>query len=132
EGVYANRLLILIGLLSMAVAGALLLGQRDLKRMLAYSSVEQMGILALATGLGAGAGFATLLHLVNNALGKGALFLAVGNVHRAFGGKTTDEVRGALGRLPVSGTLFLFAFFAVTGSPPFGLFVSELLILQSI
>ena len=132
EGAYANRLLILIGLLSMAVAGALLLGQRDLKRMLAYSSVEQMGILALATGLGAGAGFATLLHLVNNALGKGALFLAVGNVHRAFGGKTTDEVRGALGRLPVSGTLFLFAFFAVTGSPPFGLFVSELLILQSI
>ena len=132
EGVYANRLLVLIGLVSMAVAGALLLGQRDLKRMLAYSSVEQMGILALATGLGAGAGFATLLHLVNNALGKGALFLAVGNVHRAFGGKTTDEVRGALSRLPVSGTLFLLSFFAVTGSPPFGLFVSELLILKSI
>jgi hydrogenase-4 component F len=132
EGVYTNRLLLLIGLGSMAVAGALLLGQRDLKRMLAYSSVEQMGILALATGLGAGAGFATLLHLVNNALGKGALFLAVGNVHRAFGGKTTDEVRGALTRLPVSGTIFLLSFFAVTGSPPFGLFVSELLILKSI
>jgi len=132
EGIYANRLLVLIGLVSMAVAGALLLGQRDLKRMLAYSSVEQMGILALATGLGAGAGFATLLHLVNNALGKGALFLAVGNVHRAFGGKTTDEVRGALTRLPVSGTIFLLSFFAVTGSPPFGLFVSELLILKSI
>ena len=132
EGVYANRLLVMIGLVSMAVAGALLLGQRDLKRMLAYSSVEQMGILALATGLGAGAGFATLLHLVNNALGKGALFLAVGNVHRAFGGKTTDEVRGALARLPVSGTIFLLSFFAVTGSPPFGLFVSELLILKSI
>jgi hydrogenase-4 component F len=132
EGAYANRLLVLIGLASMAVAGALLLGQRDLKRMLAYSSVEQMGILALALGLGAGATFATLLHLVNNALGKGALFLAVGNVHRAFGGKTTGEVRGAIRRLPISGTLFLLAFFAVTGSPPFGLFVSELLILKSI
>ncbi len=132
EGAYANRLLMMIGLASMGVAGALLLGQRDLKRMLAYSSVEQMGILALATGLGAGATFATLLHLVNNALGKGALFLAVGNVHRAFGGKTTDEVRGALRRLPISGAIFLFAFFAVTGSPPFGLFVSELLILKSI
>ena len=132
EGDYANRLLVLIGLASMAVAGALLLGQRDLKRMLAYSSVEQMGILALALGLGAGATFATLLHLVNNALGKGALFLAVGNVHRVFGGKTTDEVRGALRRLPVSGTIFLLSFFAVTGSPPFGLFVSELLILESI
>ncbi len=132
EGDYANRLLVMIGLASMAVAGALLLGQRDLKRMLAYSSVEQMGILALALGLGAGATFATLLHLLNNALGKGALFLAVGNVHRAFGGKTTGEVRGALRRLPISGTLFLLSFFAVTGSPPFGLFVSEMLILKSI
>lgn len=91
-----------------------------------------MGILALALGLGAGATFATLLHLLNNALGKGALFLAVGNVHRAFGGKTTGEVRGALRRLPISGTLFLLSFFAVTGSPPFGLFVSEMLILKSI
>jgi hydrogenase-4 component F len=132
EGAFANRLLVLIGIGSMGVAGALLLGQRDLKRMLAYSSVEQMGILAMAAGLGAGAGFATMLHMVNNALAKGALFLAVGNVHRAFGGKTTDEVRGALTRLPVSGTLFLLAFFAVTGSPPFGLFASELLILQAI
>lgn len=132
ESEYANRLLVLIGLASMAVAGALLLGQRDLKRMLAYSSVEQMGILALATGLGASASFATLLHLANNALGKGALFLTVGNVHRAFGGKTTGEVRGALRRLPVSGTLFLLSFFAVTGSPPFGLFVSEMLILKAI
>lgn len=132
EGAYANRLLVLIGIGSMGVAGALLLGQRDLKRMLAYSSVEQMGILALAAGLGAGAGFATMLHMVNNAFAKGALFLAVGNVHRAFGGKTTDEVRGALTRLPVSGTLFLLAFFAVTGSPPFALFASELLILKAI
>jgi hydrogenase-4 component F len=132
EGGYADRLLILMGLASMAVAGALLLGQRDLKRMLAYSSVEQMGILALAIGLGAGATFAALLHLVNNALAKGGLFLAVGNLHRAFGGKTTDEVRGALRRLPISGTVFMLSVFAVTGSPPFGLFVSELLILKSI
>jgi hydrogenase-4 component F len=132
EAAFANRLLVAIGIGSMGVAGALLLGQRDLKRMLAYSSVEQMGILALGAGLGAGAGFATMLHMVNNALAKGALFLAVGNVHRAFGGKTTDEVRGALTRLPVSGTLFLLAFFAVTGSPPFALFASELLILKAI
>jgi hydrogenase-4 component F len=132
EGDFANRLLVLIGLASMGVAGALLLGQRDLKRMLAYSSVEQMGILALAIGLGAGATFATLLHLVNNALAKGGLFLAIGNVHRAFGGKTTDHVQGAIRRLPISGTVVLLSFFAVTGSPPFGLFVSEILLLKSI
>lgn len=132
EGDYANRLLVLLGLASMGVAGALLLGQRDLKRMLAYSSVEQMGILALGIGLGAGATFATLLHLVNNALAKGGLFLAIGNVHRAFGGKTTDHVQGAIRRLPISGTVVLLSFFAVTGSPPFGLFVSEILLVKSI
>ena len=131
EGQYANRLLLAIGLVSMAVAGALMLGQRDLKRMLAYSSVEHMGILAIAGGLGGGATFAALLHLLNNALVKGTMFLSVGNIHRAFGGKTTGEVRGALRRLPLSGTLFLLGLFAVTGSPPFGLFVSELLILRS-
>lgn len=131
EGAYAGRVLVSMGLLSMGVAGALMLGQRDLKRMLAYSSVEHMGILAIAGGLGAGAIFAALFHLVNNALAKGVLFLSVANVHRAFGGKTTAEVQGALRRLPLSGTLFLLALFAVTGSPPFAPFVSELLILQS-
>jgi hydrogenase-4 component F len=131
EGVYANRLLIAIGLVSMGVAGGLMLGQRDLKRMLAYSSVEHMGILAVAGGLGAGATFAALLHLVNNALGKAVLFLSAGNIHRAFGGKTTGEVHGALRRLPLSGTLFLLGLFAITGSPPFGPFVSELLILEA-
>lgn len=132
EGAFANRLLVVIGVVSMAVAGALMLGQRDLKRMLAYSSVEHMGILVLAVGLGGGATFAALLHMVNNALGKAVMFLSVGNLHRAFGGKTTGEVRGGLRRLPLSGTLFLLGLFAVTGSPPFGLFVSELLILNSI
>ncbi|HEX4952715.1 MAG TPA: proton-conducting transporter membrane subunit [Thermoanaerobaculia bacterium] len=131
EGVYANRLLVAMGLVSMGVAGALMLGQRDLKRMLAYSSVEHMGILVVAIGLGAGATFAALLHLVNNAFGKGAMFLAVGNIHRAFGGKTTTEVHGAIRRLPLSGTLFLLGLFAVTGSPPFGFFLSELLILKA-
>lgn len=131
EGAFANGLLVSIGLASMGVAGALMLGQGDLKRMLAGSSVEHMGILAVSTGLGASATFATMLHVVNNALGKAVMFLVVGNLHRAFAGKTTDEIRGALRRLPLSGSLFLLGLFAVTGSPPFGLFVSEMLILRS-
>jgi hydrogenase-4 component F len=131
EGAWANLLLVGFGLFSMAVAGALLLGQRDLKRMLAGSSVEQMGLLAIASGLGPGATFAALFHLVNNALGKGAMFLCVGNLHRAFGGKTTAEVHGAMRRLPLSGALFLFGLFAMTGSPPFSPFLSQLLILES-
>ncbi|HEX9670902.1 MAG TPA: proton-conducting transporter membrane subunit [Thermoanaerobaculia bacterium] len=132
EGLYAGRLLVFMGLFSMAVAGALTLGQRDLKRMLAYSSVEHMGILTLAAGVGGGALFGALFHLLNNGLAKAVLFLSAGNLHRAFGGKTTDEIQGGMRRLPLSGTAFLLGLLAITGSPPFGPFISELVILRAV
>jgi len=126
---YVDRLLIFMGLLSMGVAGAFMVDQRDFKRMLAYSSVEHMGILILGIGIGGGAVYGALLHMLNNGLTKGVLFLSAGNIHRAYGSKTTDLVRGAIRRLPISGTMFLLGFFAITGSPPFGPFVSEFRIL---
>jgi hydrogenase-4 component F len=131
EAAFARPILIAFGLLSMAVAGVFMTRQRDFKRMLAYSSVEHMGILVLGIGIGGTAIFGTLLHLVNNALAKGVLFLSAGNIHRAYGSKLTGEVSGALGRLPVSGALFFAGFFAVTGSPPFGPFLSEFTILNA-
>ena len=131
EGAYISRLLIFLGLFSMVVAGAFMVGQRDFKRMLAYSSVEHMGILALGLGIGGLAIYGTLLHLVNNAIAKGVLFLSAGNIHRAYGSKTTDVVSGAMRRLPISGALFLCGFLAVTGSPPFGPFISEFSILTA-
>ena len=130
ENVYTSKLLLFMGLFSMAVAGLFMVGQRDFKRMLAYSSVEHMGILALGLGLGAPALFGTMLHIVTNAMTKGVLFLSAGNIHRAYGSKSTDLVRGAMRRLPLSGTLFLAGFLAITGSPPFGPFVSEFSILN--
>src|SRR3970282_3058227 len=96
-----------MGLLSMAVAGVCMARQRDYKRMLAYSSVEHMGILVFAIGIGGLATFGALLHLVNNALGKGVLFLTAGNLHRAYGSKSTDDVTGAIRYVPASGILFL-------------------------
>ncbi|HWB54696.1 MAG TPA: proton-conducting transporter membrane subunit, partial [Tepidisphaeraceae bacterium] len=111
-------------------AAVFVVGQRDFKRMLAYSSVEQMGILALGVGIGGGAVFGALLHMINNGLTKGVLFLSAGNIHRSFDAKTTDEVQGAMRRLPLSGTLFLLGFLAITGSPPFGPFISEFTILN--
>ncbi len=130
ESEYAGRLLILFGLLSIAVAAVFMVGQRDFKRMLAYSSIEHMGILVLGVGLGGEGVFAALLHMLNNGLTKGVLFLSAANIHRAFDSKSIDQVRGAMRRVPFSGTLFLFGFFAITGSPPFGPFVSEFLILS--
>jgi len=130
EGAYASRLLVFFGLFSIAVAAVFMMGQRDFKRMLAYSSIEHMGILILGIGLGGLGIFASLLHMLNNGLTKGVLFLSAANIHRAFESKSIDEVRGAMRRVPLSGTLFLLGFFAITGSPPFGPFVSEFLILS--
>lgn len=123
--------LVLLGLLSMATAAVFMARQADFKRMLAYSSVEHVGILAVALGLGKGALAGALLHLVSNSLTKGVLFLAAANIHRSYNSKRCEQVRGALRRLPWSGGLFLAGFFAVTGSPPFGLFVSEFTIVSS-
>jgi hydrogenase-4 component F len=131
EAEFAREILIFMGLLSMAVAAVFLVRQRDFKRMLAYSSVEHMGILILGIGIGGLAVYGALLHLINNGLTKGVLFLSAGNIHRAYGSKLTDNVQGALQRVPLSGGLFLAGFLAITGSPPFGPFVSEFTIVQA-
>ncbi len=131
ELAFVRQVMIVIGLLSMAVAGVFMARQRDFKRMLAYSSVEHMGILVLGLGIGGAAVFGALLHLINNGLTKGVLFLSAGNIHRSYGSKLTSHVSGALQRVPVSGALFLAGFFAVTGSPPFGSFLSEFTILRA-
>ncbi len=131
EGAFADKTLVGMGLLSMTFGAVFMVRQRDFKRMLAYSSVEHMGILVLGVGLGGVGIFGSFLHLLNNALTKGVLFLTSGNIHRAYQSKSTDEVSGALRRLPVSGWLFLLGFIAVTGTPPFGPFVSEFTILRA-
>jgi hydrogenase-4 component F len=125
----ARAILVFMGLLSMAAAAVFMVRQRDFKRMLAYSSVEHMGILIFGIGIGGSALFAVLLHAINNGLTKGVLFLSAGNIHRAYGSKLTDEVSGAIRLLPLSGSLFLAGFLAGTGSPPFGPFVSAFSIL---
>ncbi len=130
DDLFARDALVGLGLLSIALAAVFVVGQKDFKRMLAYSSVEHMGILALGIGLGGGAAAGAFFHCMNNGLTKGVVFLSAGNIHRAFGSKTTDEVRGAARLLPVSGPLFLAGFLAITGSPPFSPFFSEFAILN--
>jgi hydrogenase-4 component F len=128
---FARQIMTGIGLLSMAVAAVFMIRQRDFKRLLAYSSVEHMGILVLGIAIGGWATFAALLHTINNGLTKAGLFLSAGNIQNAFGSKLTENVSGALRRLPLSGGLFLAGFLAITGSPPFGPFVSEFSILTA-
>ena len=129
---HVSGLLTGLGLFSMAVAALFLLGQKDLKRMLAYSSVEQMGILLLGLGTGGAALWGMLYHVLTNAATKGVLFMSAGNIHRSYDSKKIDVVQGALRRLPWTGTIFLLGFFAITGSPPFGPFFSEFAILTAL
>jgi len=131
EAEFAQQIMVFMGLLSMAVAAVFMVRQRDFKRMLAYSSVEHMGILVLGIGIGGLGVYGALLHLINNGLTKGVLFLSAGNIHRAYGSKLTDDVQGAIHRVPLSGSLFFAGFLAITGSPPFGPFVSEFTIVNA-
>ena len=114
----AQKALLAMGLLSLALAAVFMVRQPDVKRMLAYSSVENMGILALGVGIGGLAAFGAMFHMMNNALTKGGLFLSAGNIQRAYSSKHLGEVRGALSRVPLSAGLFLAGFLAITGSPP--------------
>ena len=128
---FVQPVLFAFGLLSLATAAAFVIGQGDLKRLLAYSSVEHMGLLVLGLGLGGMGAYGAVLHLVNNGLVKGWLFLVAGNVVLASGTSTAAGNRGLIRTLPVSGVLLVAGLFAVTGSPPFGPFLSEFTILRA-
>ena len=129
-GLFSGELLVFFGLLSMIVAAAFIIGQSDYKRILAYSSIEHMGILALGVGIGGLAGTGAVLHAVNHSLTKGVLFLVSGQLLFIYGSKEIDNVRSLLKTAPLTGILWMTGFLAITGAPPFGLFLSELTILR--
>ena len=128
---FYSACLIGMGLFSISIAAVFLVHQTDIKRMLAYSSVEHMGLFAVALGLGGKALYGVMLHLIGNGLAKGVLFLSAGNIHRAFASKNREFARGTLKRAPWTGAIFLAGFLAMTGSPPFLPFFSEFAIFSA-
>jgi hydrogenase-4 component F len=130
-GEVASRTLLAIGLFSMLVAALFLLGTPDFKRMLAYSSVEHMGILSVGAAVGGAGTWFALFHIWSNSLTKGALFLSAGNIRRAAGARTIPEVSGMSWLAPASVRIFVTGLLAVTACPPFGPFFSELGIVRS-
>ena len=128
---FVRPALIGFGLFSLVIAAAFIIGQGDVKRMLAYSSVEHMGLLVLGLGLGGAGAYGAVLHTLNNGLAKGLMFLAVGNVVLATGTSASDAMRGIMRIVPASGVLLVIGLFAITGSPPFGLFLSEFTIFDA-
>jgi hydrogenase-4 component F len=127
---FADDILIAFGLFSMFIAAVFLLNQAEYKRMLAYSGVEHMGIMALGVGIGGNAIYGSLLHAANHSLIKSGLFLVSGNILRYFHTRQQKQVTGAMQIIPASSVLWVAGFLGITGTPPFGLFISKFIILR--
>ena len=118
--------LLAFGVASLLLAALYVFGQRDVKRLLAYSSVEHMGILAIGVSFGAPVALAgVMLHVLAHAAAKGNAFMGAGVLVTKFGSKQISAIRGGLDLLPWSGPLFLLAVFALSAMPPSGIFRSE-------
>jgi len=120
------------GLLSVVVAVFLLWRQRDIKRLFAYSSIEHMGIITFAFGMGgAVANFAALLHMTVHSLTKSAIFFAAGHAAQKAGSQLMEKIRGLITLSPTIGWGLMLGALAILGIPPFGVFASEFLILTT-
>jgi hydrogenase-4 component F len=129
---YPGRLLVLFGVASILVAAPFVLLQRDLRRLLAYSSIDHAGIMVAALGFGGKLGaLGAVLHMIFHAVAKPLMFFCAGNVQQRFGTSYLRNVTGVIRTQPWTGGLFLMGTFAVTGLPPFGLFQSEILTLSA-
>jgi hydrogenase-4 component F len=132
ERPFASALLMGFGLLSVAVAAFFLSRQRDIKRMFAYSSIEHMGLITFAFGMGGPvASFAGLLHMTVHSLTKSAIFFAVGHAAQKNGTQLMDGIRGLVRVSPAIGWGLILGAAAILGMPPFGVFASEFLILTT-
>lgn len=129
---YVRGLLIAAGLLSLFVAASLLIGQRDYKRLLAYSSIENMGIMALGAAAGSTLAItAVLLHVIGHGLAKCTLFFGASELDRTEGSTRIAHLSGLLRRNPMIAGLFCLGLVALVGFPPFSLFASEIGIVRS-
>jgi hydrogenase-4 component F len=128
---FPHVLLLIFGVMSMVVAGLLILVQRNLKRLMAYSSIEHMGIIAIGLGLAGPLGlFGALLHTFNHSVAKSLLFFGAGNVRHNLGTLRIDEIQGISRTMPQTTAALLVGGLAIVGLPPFSLFVSEFAILS--
>ncbi|HEY5563515.1 MAG TPA: hydrogenase 4 subunit F [Clostridiaceae bacterium] len=133
ESIFTGRLLISLGVLSIGTSAIFIITQKDYKRLLAYSSIEHMGIIAIAIGLFTPASiFAALFHMINHSATKAMLFFSSGNILQKYETKDIGKIKNLLKILPVSGFVFFAGIFAIAGTPPFSVFASEFNVILSI
>lgn len=128
---FTENLLISLGFFSIVIAGFIIFVQKKYKRLLAYSSIEHMGVIALGFGFGGVGSFAALLHMIYHSFAKSLLFCTSGNIFLKYGFSKISNIRGMASVMPISAFLFFLGFLALTGVPPFGIFITEVTILAS-
>jgi hydrogenase-4 component F len=128
---FSERLLLIFGLVSVVVATPFIIVQHDLKRLLGYHSVEHVGIILLGLGFGGQWGtYGALLHVINHGVTKALVFLIAGDAIHRYGSRDMRVMRGYLRIAPWAGTLLLMGAFSLAGTPPFSIFISELVVLR--
>ena len=128
---FYSSILIVSGVLSLLVPALFILGEKNIKRAFAYSSIEHMGLLVIGLGLGPIGLFGALFHMINNAIAKVIMFLTAGSIAQKYGSSRADEVTGVIHIYPQTGIFLIAALLAGTGIFPFATFHSELLILNA-
>jgi hydrogenase-4 component F len=131
KGQYADRLLIALGFLSLLIAAFSIVLARNYKRMLAYSSVEHTGLICIGLGLGPLGVLAAMLHLINHTAAKSLMFFVAGDIEQKYGSPLINQVRGMLQVMPWTAGLFAAGLLALMGLPPFGLFISEYVLIRA-
>ena len=130
EFAYFSHLMILFGVISLVISSGFILVQKDLKRLLAYSSIEHVGIISIGFGLGSPLAIAgAMLHVFNHALTKSLMFFGAGNIVSVYKKHNMHAIRGVIKVLPFTGSVVLLGVFALTGFPPFSIFISEIMII---
>lgn len=128
---FSRNLMIYFGVVTITIPAFIIITQKNYKRLFAYSSIEHMGIITLGIGFGGLGTFGALLHMVYHSMAKSVLFFSAGNMLLKYGSTKMIKVRGVLSVMPVTGVLLLMGFLAITGMPPFGIFLTEVYILSA-
>jgi hydrogenase-4 component F len=131
EEYFSNFLLLVTGFFSLLISAVFMLQIKNYKRMLAYSSIENMGILFIGVALGEPGIFAAMLHTVAHSFSKASLFLTSGNILNLYQTKKSDEVRGLIKKDPVTGWIWITSLLSISGLPPFPSFISKFLIIKA-
>jgi len=131
KGDFARGLFILMGIMSICIGAVYIIKVRNFKRLLAYSSIEHMGIMVLGVGIGGLGLFASLLHMMAHSFSKASLFLTSGNILHSYKTKSIDQVKGLFKRDYYTGWLWMIGLLAITAFPPFGTFISEFYLIKA-